>query len=443
MYACVKNFNTCTNSLLYILFIRIPSSHPFPVPSTSDQTSSSISQCNTLHTDQFDSTNRSDIIARSSRSLPSDLHLEVYYRGNKNKLSGHTVTATDIDTFDFLYLDELIQLKVISMLNPCERGMLSSTCKKLNNLVREKSLWRAVDLCALPMCYNNQFDNHHCSSSCFKLYKTRVKSFFSFVQNIRPNIRQLRFSLDIGKKDWQNELETLMNVCTVKNLDIAHLDWTKNSSTPYIVERLNIMNKDMYYMARRRTRPFKKFFERFTEAAPNVSVLVMPFNWEDHCMSYFSRLRQLRKLVLYKYIDRVDPSLLNELLENVPGLEKLQLEIHCSPSPCLRMYNVKHRVLKHLDISQCLGLYMYTINLPELRELKMSRGQWSVGPFLSSPQVVPCMHKVLAEGAPNLERLNEHLLKDGWQYAVYPELENLLKTICSCPLHKDDWQSGV
>ena len=52
-------------------------------------------------------------------------------------------------------------------------------------------------------------------------------------------IRQLRFSLDIGKKDLQNELEALINVCDVRSLEVAHLDWTKTEPTPYIPDRYN------------------------------------------------------------------------------------------------------------------------------------------------------------------------------------------------------------
>ena len=163
-------------------------------------------------------------------------------------------------------------------------------------------------------------------------------------------IRQLRFSLDIGKKDLQNELEALINVCDVRSLEVAHLDWTKTEPTPYIPDRYN---KELIYFARRRTSPFKKFFERLTDAAPNIYVLVMPFNWEDHCMSYFLRLKKLHKLVLYNYLERVDPCSLNLLLENVPSLEKLHLEIHSATSQGFRLYEVCHQSLKHLDIAQC------------------------------------------------------------------------------------------
>ena len=79
----------------------------------------------------------------------------------------------------------------------------------------------------------------------------------------------------------------------------------------------------------------------------------MPFNWEDHCMSYFLRLKKLHKLVLYNYLERVDPCSLNLLLENVPSLEKLHLEIHSATSQGLRLYEVCHQSLKHLDIAQC------------------------------------------------------------------------------------------
>ena len=48
---------------------------------------------------------------------------------------------------------------------------------------------------------------------------------------------------------------------------------------------------------------------------------------------------------------------------------------------------------------------------------------------------LPCLHRVLSDGVPNLEELNGHKLPAGWRQRVDDEIELLLKSVCPCELH--------
>lgn len=198
--------------------------------------------------------------------------------------------------------------------------------------------------------------------------------------------------------------------------------------------------KDLMYHQRRRQRLFVNFFDQFTAAAPNVKELVMPFDWSPRSVRALSRLQELRTLVLEKYFifQSLEQGHLDNLLGSLPNLRNLDLEVWTPSGRGLQPYYIESKSLRTLDISQCRGFYLQDLHTPSLKVFKVSLHNLS-GPLASLESVnATCLHQVLSEGAPNLTQINDHVLHPDWRDNVYPELDSIMNSVCSCRLHKQN-----
>lgn len=192
------------------------------------------------------------------------------------------------------------------------------------------------------------------------------------------------------------------------------------------------------YKHRYRQRIFVQFFETISVTAKNLRQLVLPFDWSERSLRALKRLPELRYLSLEKYFlyQPMKQEMLDQLLDCVPHLKQLILEVWTPSSKGLQCFRLHAANLHTLDMLQCRGLYLSDARLPKLHTFKMTRNPWS-GPLVSPDAgSIPCIYQVLCEGCPSLRLLNEHSLKPEWKDVIYPELQVVLNHICSCHIHK-------
>lgn len=118
------------------------------------------------------------------------------------------------EAFPFQSLPVDCRLKVFSMLSIRERGQAARVCKDWCELMRMPELWTNIDFLSFASCRSCARTGRDCTPLCYAAYKTRVKSFFRFLFSVRPKIRQLRASFDIGhhRDGWLDQLQ-VCNVC--------------------------------------------------------------------------------------------------------------------------------------------------------------------------------------------------------------------------------------
>ena len=97
--------------------------------------------------------------------------------------------------------------------------------------------------------------------------------------------------------------------------------------------------------------------------------------------------------------------------------------------------------LQHLDVASCRGVYLSEMLLPNLTTFIVSRNPLGVelsdGSFWQGRYTDrPCIYDVLRSGALRLSRLNDHALQSDWCDNVYGELDQILRSVCSCYNHR-------
>ena len=158
-------------------------------------------------------------------------------------------------------------------------------------------------------------------------------------------------------------------------------------------------------------------------------------------MDAIVRLRKLEELSLNRYseLQALDCITLDRVIRGLPRLRRLELEVW---TPCasggLTYYSLCSKSLEVVELSQCRGFALGHVDLPRVRVMKLSRCLWS-GPLMvqNSTDVcsLPCLHRVLSDGVPNLEELNGFKLHADWREHVTDEFESLLESVCACELH--------
>ena len=347
--------------------------------------------------------------------------------------------------FQFQKLPTDCKLKVFSYLSPLERGVGSAVCKEWNSLMKTSSLWDTVDLTIFPLCTNRK-SGHNCTKTCYQLYCKRVQKFLAFLHKVRPAMKRFHFEYDIAENNegWLSAIETLLHKSNCHELECAHLNWKETPIRPFWIEQVAwSMDDYQEFMQkhRRRQRLFVNLFDTITAMAPGISRLVVPFDWSQRSIKSLSRLRRLHTLVLEKYFvfQSLGQVSVDHLLRELPQLRKLILEVWTPSGPGLMLYKMKSPNIQHLDITQCRGFYLGQVELPSLKVFLAHRHPWN-GPLVSTDSLyIRCIHEVLAEGAPNLQQINGHVLQDGWRQFLYPALDDLLKTVCACTNHKGGW----
>lgn len=122
------------------------------------------------------------------------------------------------EAFPFQSLPVDCRLKVFSMLSITERGHAARVCKDWCALMRMPELWTNIDFLSFAFCRRCAKTGRDCTPLCYAAYKTRMKSFFRFLFSIRPKIRRLRASFDIGhhRDGWLDQLQVRSGINCVR-----------------------------------------------------------------------------------------------------------------------------------------------------------------------------------------------------------------------------------
>lgn len=239
----------------------------------------------------------------------------------------------------------------------------------------------------------------------------------------------------------------LLRVSQCKDLTHLYFNWKETPLKPLPWTTTTGDAFDIVYHHRLRQRLFLKLFDMVVAAAPNITQLTMPFDWSERSVRAVGRLRRLNSLTLthYFWMQGVEPYLVEQLVSSAGSLTQLSLEIYSASAYGLQCYQIKSQSLLHLDISASRGIVLSSVTLPRLKSLVVSRQPLN-GPLVNesagSHDPVPCLHRVLAEGAPSLQTLNGHRLSDNWYFNISlnndEKLELILREVCSCNVHKPD-----
>ena len=219
----------------------------------------------------------------------------------------------------------------------------------------------------------------------------------------------------------------------MSELRYADINWRDTPTKPSYLSSPNQNLNDVKYKTRRRCRKFLNFLEEFVEEAPNLQSLVIPFEWSSRSMKALLSLKRLKNLALEKYFvfQRPVQEVFNSLGQ-MPCLERLVLEIWTPSSADMSKYSIISPSLRYLDLSQCRGFYLQSVDLPLLEVFIDERKPWN-GPLTFPSQInLPCIGNILREGAPKLLRINTSVITSMESEAV----EAILKTICPCRHHK-------
>ena len=349
------------------------------------------------------------------------------------------------DIFPFQSLSKDFKLLIFSLLSPAERGIAALVCQEWSMLMKTPSLWSTVDLISFPpppMDYTE--DETDKSLETYEAYRRRTKKFINYLVGIRPVVKRFRFSFDIGdvKDGWLDGLQALLRAIQFSELEFAELNWNETPAKPAVLDSISVTwctndYKDLMYRHRHRQRYFVKFFDMFTAVGQSVIKLVVPFDWTERSIRALNRLPNLEVLHLTKYFifQNLEQQQLDSLMTATPLLQKLMMEVWTPSGRGLQLFHLQSDTLEHLDVSQCRGFYLESVNLPHLKVFKVSICPMN-GPLVSSEGIsVVCMHKMLCEGAPEMERLNEHRLGKGWKESTDTELDKVLMSVCPCKMH--------
>jgi len=144
------------------------------------------------------------------------------------------------EAFPFQSLPVDCRLKVFSMLSITERGQAARVCKDWCALLRMPELWSDVDFLSFAFCQPCAKTGRDCTLLCYTTYRTRMKSFFRFLFSIRPKIRRLRASFDIGhhRDGWLEQLQVRIAVLLHTPYSLLHSSWAPWTNPRYIKRRV-------------------------------------------------------------------------------------------------------------------------------------------------------------------------------------------------------------
>jgi len=355
-----------------------------------------------------------------------------------SKTDGDTETACE-SKLNFSELPPEVKLRVFALLSATERGVAALVCREWRALMRVPTLWSDIDTTTLPVCPLT----HQHTGACCAAQNRRCCLFLDHVASARAVIRRLCISGDISNVDWRATLQSFLINVRLHELSSAHIDWAANGAGDF---------GEKNERARRAQRLFVGMFDTFTRVAPKVTTLILPFDWSERSVHMLLRLSHLNTLVLNKYFTYqcLSQSLLNQILDGLPLLRRLRLEVWIASGNGAVSFSVSSQQLEFLDLSQCRGLDLERVYLPRLTVIKLNRlypwhGSLMLRNPLSNPDHCrPCIREVLASGAPRLRLVNEHILRPEWSdlSGSYDELNLVIGAVCSCPCHRSDsWVS--
>jgi len=353
--------------------------------------------------------------------------------------TGTECYGDDSGALNFSALPPEVKLRVFALLSATERGIAARVCRDWRALMRVPTLWSDIDTTSLPHCTAA----HQHSGACRASQNRRCCQFLEHVANARAVIRRLYVSGDICSPDWRGTLQSFLVNVRLHELTSAHVDWAANSAGD-----LGEKNE----RARRAQRLFVGTFDMLTRVAPKVATLILPFDWSERSVHMLLRLSHLNTLVLKKYFTYqcLTQGMLNQILEGLPALRRLHLEVWIASGNGAVLFSISSPRLEFLDLSQCRGLDLECVDLPQLTVIKLSRlypwhGSLMLrNPLSSAEHCRPCIREVLASGTPRLRLVNEHILRPEWSdlSGCYDELNLVIGAVCSCPFHRSDsWVS--
>lgn len=336
-------------------------------------------------------------------------------------------------------------LKIFGYLNQIEKGRCMVVSKQWYVLARTPRLWRTVNLREFVLCYGHDMSESleapglcsnseenlamkaQCSKRCYGRYMSRIDSYIHFLIDIKPQVRMIGISFDLANDSWMARIKRLFRFVDFRQLVYADFDWHVTPVKPmWLVDGPTFRFKDVAYATRRRERFFLNFLEEFVTEMPSLRSLVIPFGWSTRAMKYLTLLPNLRNAVFKKYtvFCTPDQEVFNELA-NMKCLEKLLIEVWMSTTNT-RQYTITSASLKYLDLSQCRGFYLQSVDLPSLEVLKIE-GHTSQSNVLNAP----CLFDILCKGAPKLRRINNISL----EHDSSSEVEHVLRCVCPCRKH--------
>ena len=360
------------------------------------------------------------------------------------------VTSSDSDSLEsycglrFQDLTFDCKIKIFAYLSNIEKCLVAPVCRDWwSVLMKSPCLWSNILFSSLPSgCLPSA--HHAANQQCYDCYKLRVFQFVSFLLKLQPMVHALEFKFDIvdSTDGFLGLLNRLFANLLFRDLKYAHLNWKETPSKPFWLESAACNHCiEVIRSHRRRQRKFVHLFDQFTAMTPNLSTLVLPFEWSTNSVKFLGRLRNLRNLVLEKYFvfQMLPQHLLSRTLESLPNLQRMMLEVWTPSYDGLITYTLTSMSIEYLDISQSRGFYVQTINMPRLKVFRVARHPWN-GPIVSTDRVVlPCVYDVLVSGAPNLVKINDHSLEPSWKDVSYPSLDEVFKSVCSCRRHRTGW----
>lgn len=352
--------------------------------------------------------------------------------------------------FPFRELNKDCKLKVFSYLNLRDLGVAAQVCREWHALLCVPSVWHTVDINEFPMCRRGNSKNHQCSKLCYVEFRARIQAFHRHLIDLRPILRRWSWSFDIADydDDYLPLLMELLRNARLHDLREVHMNWTDTPQKPFLDVHTTWTTSDYNNFNQRhrsRVRKFLPLLDMLTAGAGQLRVLQTPWPWSNRGAVYLRRLQQLHTLKLQKYsvFETLTQDSLDLLLDAVPSLKCLVLEVWSPSARGMALFSLSAPALRTLDISQSRGFYLCSVNLPSLEEFYVGRHPWN-GPLVASSEMqLPCIYDILSAGAPNLRQLNEHELAPDWaelgaEY-LYPELERVLHSVCSCRRHKAGW----
>ncbi|GFO42040.1 Zinc finger protein 62 homolog isoform x2 [Plakobranchus ocellatus] len=356
--------------------------------------------------------------------------------------AGMMDTDESVACLPFQQLPELCKIKIWSFLQQNDLGRCMLVCTEWCHLIQKPYLWSSVRFSALSYsCLPHDHQGPvHKDPICHHCFRKRVFSFSKFLYRIKPVVKQFQFCLDLSHPTDQFNavVEQFLDTAKLNLLTHADMNWKESPSrAPLDQESV----QDYMYRYRRRQRVFSRIFDRFVTLSPQISTLVIPFDWTDENIRSLCHLKGLENLVLEKYgvFNHIfTQHHLTVLMKSLVNLKKLLLEVwipSCNNGG-MEVYCIASSSLTFLDISQCRGFYIKNLNTPNLLNLRMARRPWRQILLQSQTLHLPCLCAVLLEGAPQIQEINGFHLERHSLMQPPEELSTLMNTVCCCVRHR-------
>ena len=344
--------------------------------------------------------------------------------------------------FPFERLPEVCKMRVLSFLDSRDKGFAAQVNREWNALVKLPSVWDTVNLTVFQL-HASTSPTHCCNDNCYAAYITRLKQFKNYLATIEPLVKHLNLAFDIADSDdnWLEWIQSFTESTRCKEIRSVDLEWTKTPAKSSLQDKKLLLaaaagcDNDKIHHHRRRQRLFVRFFESFTGAVPNLSKLVLPFDWSVRTVDTLTGLRNLETLALDKYFDYqpLNQEMVDKILDSLPRLRTFTMTVWTASYNGLDFFRLRSNTLENIDISLCRGVYADSVHLPRARTFKAPL-QLTAVPHIG----VPCLLQVLRSGAPQLCQINDHILHSNWRENNYAELQLVLSDVCPCAVHRSN-----